>query len=551
MTFLPVVERELRVASRRPGTYWGRAVAALVAIVLGANTFALSGGMPSVRVGGLLFGTFAWLAFFWCVFTGARHTAACISAERREGTLGLLFLTDLRGYDIVLGKLTASSIAAFQGLLAFLPVIAVPLLLGGVLPAQYARVAAALVATVFYSLALGMFVSTWCTNDRRATTLTGLLLATVTAGPWIAASVWTIPQMGASPPDLLLLLSPAYVHLLSVHGSFSGSGWGNYGLALGILIAEGIALLALTSSLLPRLCHDRGASARAVRWRACWRRCCERPLGARSRHRTQLLEVNPFLWLAARGRGGPASVWLFLAITCLAFVCVWVFSTEMWLEGEVALSFILSTFLHAALRCWIAFAATRQLAEDRRTGGLELLLSTPLDVPRILEGQYRALGRQFGKPIVAVLVLDALLCWRMFGLMHSETGWNHAILFFSARAVILVADAFALGWFGMWRAMTTRSATDAAAATLFRILVVPWIVLIALGGLLATTQPYIDSEDVFQLAVVAWCIIGLITDVISVKEARGGLSARFRLAASEPRKRPWWRGLSSVAQGRD
>lgn len=551
MTFLPVVERELRVASRRPGTYWGRAAAALVAIVLGAHTFALSGGMPSVRVGGLLFGTFAWLAFFWCVFTGARHTAACISAERREGTLGLLFLTDLRGYDIVLGKLTASSIAAFQGLLAFLPVIAVPLLLGGVLPAQYVRVAAALVATVFYSLALGMFVSTWCTNDRRATTLTGLLLAAVTAGPWIAASAWATMQMGADPPACLLWLSPAYVHLLGVHGSFPGSGWGNYGLALGILIAEGIALLALTSSLLPRLCHERVVSARSAPWRAFWRRCCEGSPGERVRRRTQLLEVNPFLWLAARGRGGPASVWLFLAMTCLAFVCVWVFMTEIWLELDLARYFILSTFLHAALRCWIAFAATRQLAEDRRTGGLELLLSTPLDVPRILEGQYRALGRQFGKPIVAVLVLDALLCWRMFGLMPSEMDWNLTTLFFSTRGVILVADSFALTWYGMWRAMTTRSATDAAAATLFRILVVPWIVLIALGVLLATTQPLIDSEDLFQLAVVVWCIIGLITDLISSKEARRGLSARFRSAASEPRKRPWWHSLSSAAQGRD
>jgi len=264
-----------------------------------------------------------------------------------------------------------------------------------------------------------------------------------------------------------------------------------------------------------------------------------------------LLEVNPFLWLAARGRGGPASVWLFLAMTCLAFVCVWVFMTEIWLELDLARYFILSTFLHAALRCWIAFAATRQLAEDRRTGGLELLLSTPLDVPRILEGQYRALGRQFGKPIVAVLVLDALLCWRMFGLMPSEMDWNLTTLFFSTRGVILVADSFALTWYGMWRAMTTRSATDAAAATLFRILVVPWIVLIALGVLLATTQPLIDSEDLFQLAVVVWCIIGLITDLISSKEARRGLSARFRSAASEPRKRPWWHSLSSAAQGRD
>ncbi|HQU46125.1 MAG TPA: hypothetical protein PK867_25150, partial [Pirellulales bacterium] len=40
-------------------------------------------------------------------------TADCISSERREGTLGLLFLTDLRGHDVVLGKLVVAGLGAF------------------------------------------------------------------------------------------------------------------------------------------------------------------------------------------------------------------------------------------------------------------------------------------------------------------------------------------------------------------------------------------------------------------------------------------------------
>jgi hypothetical protein len=35
MTFLPIVDRELRVAARRWVTYWGRALFALFAIVIG------------------------------------------------------------------------------------------------------------------------------------------------------------------------------------------------------------------------------------------------------------------------------------------------------------------------------------------------------------------------------------------------------------------------------------------------------------------------------------------------------------------------------------
>ena len=55
-----------------------------------------------------------------------------MSEEKREGTLGLLFLTDLRGFDVVLGKLVACSLRGAYGLVAALPVIGLALLMGGV-----------------------------------------------------------------------------------------------------------------------------------------------------------------------------------------------------------------------------------------------------------------------------------------------------------------------------------------------------------------------------------------------------------------------------------
>ena len=39
MTFLPIVARELRIASRRRSTYWLRSAAALVVMVIGAWFF--------------------------------------------------------------------------------------------------------------------------------------------------------------------------------------------------------------------------------------------------------------------------------------------------------------------------------------------------------------------------------------------------------------------------------------------------------------------------------------------------------------------------------
>jgi len=45
----------------------------------------------------------AGFAFFFCNLAGVRLTADTLSEEKRNGTLGLLFLTNLRGLDVVGG----------------------------------------------------------------------------------------------------------------------------------------------------------------------------------------------------------------------------------------------------------------------------------------------------------------------------------------------------------------------------------------------------------------------------------------------------------------
>ena len=47
---------------------------------------------------------------------GLLGTADCVSSEKRDGTLGLLFLTDLKGYDVICGKLAANSVSVLYGL---------------------------------------------------------------------------------------------------------------------------------------------------------------------------------------------------------------------------------------------------------------------------------------------------------------------------------------------------------------------------------------------------------------------------------------------------
>src|SRR5260370_1095238 len=126
MTFLPIVGRELRVAARRRGTYWTRVGIACVAIAFGGWVMLIPSFQTPQTLGLALFTSLSVVAFIYSLLAGVLTTADCLSEEKREGTLGLLFLTDLKGYDIVFGKLTAKSVNAAYGLLAILPVMAPP-----------------------------------------------------------------------------------------------------------------------------------------------------------------------------------------------------------------------------------------------------------------------------------------------------------------------------------------------------------------------------------------------------------------------------------------
>ena len=191
MNCLPIVNRELRVAARKRSTFWLRVAAALTALVIGSGCMILGRlqGTGTSQMGSALFHVLTWLCLAAGLSAGLFFTSDCLSEEKREGTLGLLFLTDLRGYDVVLGKLLATSLRGFYALLAVLPILAITLLMGGITGAQYWKSALALVNALFVSLAAGMAVSALSRDSQKAMTGTLLVLLLLALGGPVADSI--------------------------------------------------------------------------------------------------------------------------------------------------------------------------------------------------------------------------------------------------------------------------------------------------------------------------------------------------------------------------
>ena len=484
MTFLPIVARELRVAARRPGTYWVRSGAGLAIIVVGTWCFLMNPGRQSQDIAKILFGLLAGSAVLYCLLSGIWFTADCLSEEKREGTLGLLFLTDLKGYDVVLGKLVASSVNGSYAVVATVPIMALPLLLGGVAPGEFGRMAVVVVNTLFFSLTLGMCVSAMSRSPRKAMATTLLLILLFAAllpafGEWRAVMGWT-PRAGSQ----WFMASPAfsfYHAFEAIYKAKAGEFWCSVGVTNGLAWS----CLLFASLVAPRAWQERPAGEPALRWREFWRRWTYGSTAERDAFRQRLLDVCAYYWLAARSRLGPAYVWAVFGLVACGWTWGLARSRRDWLDQGTYL--LTGLLLNLILKVWFALEAGRPLAEDRRQGSLELLLSTPLSVQEVLRGQLLALKRQFLGPVLATLVVCLLFIMAAATdemLLENPEDRAFWVLFWAVGMVMLLVDLVALYWVGMWSALTTRNPTRAAGRNLERILVLPWLVL-AVGTLVA------------------------------------------------------------------
>ncbi len=87
---------------RIAGAWWSR---------LSGRPLAVRGAFEA-QIGKAFFGVLAIGMSIWAIVSGWAGYDT-LSSEKREGTLGFLFLTNLTGTDVVLGKLVSIALPAF------------------------------------------------------------------------------------------------------------------------------------------------------------------------------------------------------------------------------------------------------------------------------------------------------------------------------------------------------------------------------------------------------------------------------------------------------
>jgi hypothetical protein len=511
MMLFPIAERELRVAVRKPVTYWSRVAAALAAAALVVWMLATLGTLVSPDLlGARMFKLLAHVAFFCCLLPGVVLTSDCISEERREGTLGLLFLTDLRGHDVVLGKLLATSLRAFYGLIAVLPLLAISFFVGGVTFGEFWRVLAALLNTLWLSLTAGMLLSSVSWRDQRSMLGTALLILSIT---YILPAI--IPAAA--------VFSPQTIFSWAFEAEFVKR-WTAYIASLCAVHVTGWAFLAAAAWLVGMRVAVAPTKQEAMRYAA--------------RAPSPLMESHPAEWLACRS---AQHGWLWLSLVLP--VVVWgagVASGQKWWNPLALLGVVFA--LHLLVQFWLAWESTRRLNEIRRNGNLELLMSTPLSDREIIQGQAIGLERQFAGPIFAVLAMDAILI--MLSRTHFKWADGEAFEFFTMTFSMIfgsLVNSYAMAWVGLWYGLKGRRASTAGLQTLARIVLIPSAVfMLPLAVLIVSAGG--SGTGLLSGSGVIWATVMTINSAWFCTIARKRLEREFRVRAAgvEPEQKPWW-----------
>jgi hypothetical protein len=468
------------------------------------------------------------LALLYCLVAGRRWTADCLSGEKRDGTLGLLFLTDLKGHDVVLGKLAATSLSGFYGLLAMVPVLAVPLPLGGLTQGEFWRLVLVLVNTFLFSLAVGIFVSAATQDSRRAFGANFLVLLLISVLPPACAGTiaYFSPTHRVVAP--LLYSCPAYSLFVSYESHYRWEA-GHFWCSVALTHALTWLLVGLACRLVPRSWQDRPGEAGVIRWRDRLRVWAYGQPAKRRSFRKRLLDRNAFYWLASRVWLKPALVWVCLAVVALWWLFVWLRLQFNWFEESFA--FTTALLLSSLLKLWIAVEAGQRLADDQKIGALELLLSTPLGARDIVRGQWLALRRQFLWPLALTLAVEMFLTVAVS--RHSAQDRTFFFVFGVASVLLLLTDITALVWVAMAAALTARSPNHASVGTIVRVLILPRVLFGAISALVGTWFAFRSSSTGpgWKFYVGLWFGLGLLADLAFGLPAWWRLRTRFRRLA--------------------
>lgn len=484
MLSFPLIARELRIQSRKRGTYDLRTICGLGAF---AALWFFASQFPEHAANGTYLFTLIHACLALMLFVIAPIGAAdAISREKRDGTLSLLLLTKLTPVQIVLGKIAAHLIRLFYFWVMMLPFIMLPVLMGGVGLNDFFFSMIILFAIAAAGISAGLIASAFCLSFTAAISWAIILatLFTVIAGSSIVNLLFVLlpgGQLAQLPAEVrifvigpLTMLLPMQVQ--DIAGRFIGSRWTVQMIELGLAFFS-ILFLRFSLGICARQVGRRSEFAGETKRQSAFRRTFLTPLLWRNSFRRSMsrrLDRNPLLWLEYRTAWARAGRWAM-------FLLVAGFQTQLLINLPNRQAFIsLQFILLWILLIFLTFKSSGSFHSEKETGAFELLLVTPLTESKLFSARLLAVANYYG---VAVVTFAA---WSVIGFLWTETSpyFDFNQLSMAMKMTSLCASFISAPICGLYFAIRCRGFLPALLSTAGLAILAPLCLWMAFNGLI-------------------------------------------------------------------
>ncbi len=460
----PVILRELRANSRRWTTYWLRLIAA-AAIVVAILFWFETERFGMRQTGSQLFVHMhrVVLVIVWVLVP--LMMCDCISSERREGTLGLLFLTNLRARQIVCAKAFVHLLQAFTLWAAIIPIIVVPLLLGGLSWKEILFSVGWTLGSLCLAAAAGITASSASSNRTRAVISAvflsgGFLLVFAALGSFAFALVaaWYFPVPRGQFPGIEQWIEMGAAMLFGIDEAWNeifsratprlqnAAVLATFAVAF-ICFLLLVAVIALAALQIRRNWQDKPKTTRQTQMEHVF----YSPMFLKGLFRRWMrwsLERNPIGWLEKRSWVGRIAALIWLSVMVSFASAAASYANAFRGDGLSLLNALMWMLLIS-----VAYVAAGSFRRERETGALELILVSPLREREIILGRLRGIWAQF---LPAFLVWAAVIIY----LYSWNNKWEPGVLLHFAVIYAIIPIV------GLYFSLRTRAVLVAWAATL-------------------------------------------------------------------------------------
>jgi ABC-type transport system involved in multi-copper enzyme maturation permease subunit len=490
----PIFVREWLTVPRRSRHYALRLAYFGLLWVLGLTAWQVTVGWnqtatlaDNARFGLLLFQILTIVQLILLPFFAGLTAASAISQEKDRRTFNLLLMTDLRSYEIVLGKLLGSLLQIGVMLLGMMPVLAILTLLGGVSPSQVTESTLILIMAALAAGAVGTVVALWREKTFQSLALTVLFIVLfvclVRGLPVLTSLFPSLAGHGSWITTVQRCLDPlkAFESVMLERTESSRNALAAFSFPLTMLAVSG--LLAGWGIARLRVWNPSGEPVIQREWPEDEDLDRSRAHAAPGMVRT--VWANPILWreICTRAYGRrPVLIKLAYAIV-LGLVCYYALSplfeiasrgdwnSEQGIIPIAAKGLVPVTILSLLL---VSAQAVTAITSERDTGALDLLLVTDLSPHEFIFGKLWGILYNAKEYLLPPLILACVYAWLSFlgtpSVQHPEmrTQKNiEGLVAVIAATVVFLAFALLLGVHVALRVESSRMAIIHSLATVF------------------------------------------------------------------------------------